>query len=317
MSQKINPVSLRLFSNKKRESVWYNKYNYSSNLISDLLIRRYIENLSLVNHLHLAKITLQLLSNSMIIDNFYYHPISRLSTLNKIKKDEEIFPLKKNKPNYYCSENNFNFLNNKIILEHSNTLGKKFLILSILKQKYQNFKDPKSPFMLYNSFVNNLDFKSVPKNQLNCHLVNQHLYKLKVDKDQLINGVDKINHKKRIENVISNWYLNPVNINWIHLGNPCLSAEFLAQYIAVSLLQRESFRRITQKIIKKVSETSNILGLRIICSGRFGGAEMARVESVRYGQTSLHVFSKKIDYSLRTALIPQGLFGIKVWLCFK
>jgi ribosomal protein S3 len=317
MSQKINPVSLRLFSNKKRESIWYNKYNYSSNLILDLLIRRYIQNLSSINNLYLAKIILQLISNSIIIDTFYYHPNSRLSTSSKIKKDQIISPSTNNIFNSFLSKKNFNSFENKIILKCINILSKKFLILSILKQKYLYLNNEKKSSILYNSFVNNIDLNLISDNQLNCHFINQHFQKLKLPQNQLTDNLSSINHKKRIETVISNWSLNSVNINWIHLGNPCLSAELLAQYIATSLLQRESFRRITQRIIKKVSETSNILGLRIICSGRFGGAEMARVESIRYGQTSLHVFSKKIDYSLHTALIPQGLFGIKVWLCFK
>jgi len=62
---------------------------------------------------------------------------------------------------------------------------------------------------------------------------------------------------------------------------------------------------------------SFIKGIRVLCSGRLNGVEMARTESKKFGQTSLHVFSSQIDYASENAYTLYGLIGVKVWLCFR
>ena len=66
---------------------------------------------------------------------------------------------------------------------------------------------------------------------------------------------------------------------------------------------------------------STIRGVRITCSGRVGGkskkAQRAKIESLKYGQTSLHVFSAPIDFSCKTAHTSFGSVGVKVWICYQ
>ena len=99
------------------------------------------------------------------------------------------------------------------------------------------------------------------------------------------------------------------------------SAGFLADEIVYFLERRVAFRRLKHKIIKKFTENSNIRGVRISCSGRVGGkskkAQRAKTECVKYGQTSRHTFSSRIDFAVRTARTIFGSVGIKVWICYN
>lgn len=81
--------------------------------------------------------------------------------------------------------------------------------------------------------------------------------------------------------------------------------------------KKKPFRSIFQDVLKQCVKLPHIIGVRIAIAGRINGAEMARVETSRYGQTSLHVFSHAIDYHATAAYTPHGLLGIKVWISFK
>ena len=63
--------------------------------------------------------------------------------------------------------------------------------------------------------------------------------------------------------------------------------------------------------------TPYLVGIRIAVAGCISGADKARVETTKYGQTSLHVFAHRIDYHATTASTRKGLLGIKVWMSFK
>jgi ribosomal protein S3 len=78
-----------------------------------------------------------------------------------------------------------------------------------------------------------------------------------------------------------------------------------------------SFRHIYKGLLKDVQSDPSVQGIRFVCSGRFGGVEMARVESRKYGQTSLHVFSSHIDYAHGHAMTSSGLLGVKIWISYR
>ena len=89
-----------------------------------------------------------------------------------------------------------------------------------------------------------------------------------------------------------------VNSEWQDAG-------YFADEIVFLLERRISFRQIKNRIFKQFSLNPYIQGVRITCSGRVGGkskkAQRARVDSIKYGQTSLHIFSSRIDFAARTA----------------
>ena len=99
------------------------------------------------------------------------------------------------------------------------------------------------------------------------------------------------------------------------------SAVFLANEIVFYLEQRVAFRRIKTRLFKEIAKKHWIKGIRISCSGRLGGrskkAQRSKTECVKLGQTSLHVFSSKMDFAYKSALTPFGLVGVKVWISYK
>lgn len=92
------------------------------------------------------------------------------------------------------------------------------------------------------------------------------------------------------------------------------SAESVASYIARGLEQKKKLRFLWERLLQE--DKKGLQGLRIVCGGRIGGSEMAKVESRKWGQTPLHTFATKVEYSAHTAHTPFGSIGVKVWLCF-
>ena len=97
------------------------------------------------------------------------------------------------------------------------------------------------------------------------------------------------------------------------------SATFVAHYIALQFEQnrKKPFRFIFQDVLRQCMRTPQLSGIRIAVAGCIGGADKARVETTKYGQTSLHVFAHRIDYHATAASTRKGLLGIKVWMSFK
>jgi small subunit ribosomal protein S3 len=97
------------------------------------------------------------------------------------------------------------------------------------------------------------------------------------------------------------------------IDNPDLDARLVAENVARQLEMRVSFRRAMKKTISS-SMRSGAQGIKVRCSGRLGGAEMARTEEYREGRVPLHTLRADIDYALATAYTTYGTVGVKVWL---
>ena len=93
-------------------------------------------------------------------------------------------------------------------------------------------------------------------------------------------------------------------------------ASLVAQEVACKLEQKKSFRLICRLIFQQLTVCNYIKGIRITCSGRLNGAEIAKTECRKFGETSLHVFSDKIDYARTEASTPYGILGVKVWISY-
>jgi ribosomal protein S3 len=94
------------------------------------------------------------------------------------------------------------------------------------------------------------------------------------------------------------------------------SAALVAQEICCKLEHNKSFRQICKTIFKQIEKCTYIKGIRISCSGRLNGAEIAKTECKKYGETSLHIFDDQIDYAYTIASTPYGICGVKVWICY-
>lgn len=128
-------------------------------------------------------------------------------------------------------------------------------------------------------------------------------------------------YKKHIESQLSNALFSNVVVSFSRFSNEKQSAIFLAEEIIYYLEKRVPFFKIKNQILREITQNSFLKGLRITCSGRVGGrskkAQRSKVQVIKYGQTSLHVFSSKIDFASKHAHTAFGLLGIKVWICYN
>ncbi len=104
-----------------------------------------------------------------------------------------------------------------------------------------------------------------------------------------------------------------VSINILEIRKPELDAVLVAESIAQQLERRVAFRRAMKRAIQSAMRLG-ALGIRINCSGRLGGAEIARVEFYREGRVPLHTLRADIDYGTATAKTTYGTCGVKVWI---
>ena len=90
-------------------------------------------------------------------------------------------------------------------------------------------------------------------------------------------------------------------------------AEAAKGKIAAQLEKRVSFRRAMKKAIQQ-SRKAGAKGIKVMCAGRLGGAEMHRTEWYREGRVPLHTLRADIDYGLAEAKTTYGVIGVKVWI---
>ncbi len=113
-------------------------------------------------------------------------------------------------------------------------------------------------------------------------------------------------NKKREKNLSVFVNVNEVKKMWC-------DSKLVGQEIARQLQNRVSFRRVMKFAIRN-AKRDGAKGIKIQCSGRLGGAEMARTERYTEGSTPLHTLRADIDYALVEANTTYGIIGIKVWI---
>jgi small subunit ribosomal protein S3 len=105
-----------------------------------------------------------------------------------------------------------------------------------------------------------------------------------------------------------------VQLNIVEIKRPELEASLVAESVARQLEGRVSFRRAMKKALM-ATRRMGAEGIKIICSGRLGGAEMARREEYKEGRIPLHTLRADIDYASTVAKTTYGIIGVKVWIC--
>jgi small subunit ribosomal protein S3 len=106
---------------------------------------------------------------------------------------------------------------------------------------------------------------------------------------------------------------NEVSLNIVEIRKPELDATLVAENIAQQLERRVAFRRAMKRAVQAAMRLG-AEGIRINCSGRLGGAEIARLEWYREGRVPLHTLRADIDYGEGTAKTTYGTCGVKVWV---
>jgi small subunit ribosomal protein S3 len=112
---------------------------------------------------------------------------------------------------------------------------------------------------------------------------------------------------------LSNRTGSDVSLNILEIRKPEIDAKLVAENIASQLERRVAFRRAMKRAVQSAMRLG-AQGIRINCSGRLGGAEIARLEWYREGRVPLHTLRADIDYGTATAKATYGTCGVKVWV---
>ena len=117
----------------------------------------------------------------------------------------------------------------------------------------------------------------------------------------------------KIRKLVAALTKSEVVINIVEVRKPEIDATLVADSIAQQLERRVAFRRAMKRAVQSAMRLG-AEGIRINCSGRLGGAEIARLEWYREGRVPLHTLRADIDYGVGTAHTAYGTCGIKVWI---
>ena len=122
-------------------------------------------------------------------------------------------------------------------------------------------------------------------------------------------GSEILQLKQELEKQIS----HEVMIDIQEVRKPEIDAQLIAESVAQQIIKRVAFRRAMKRGVASAMRFG-AMGVKIICSGRLGGAEMARREWYREGRVPLHTLRADIDYGFTEALTTYGIIGIKVFV---
>ncbi len=120
-------------------------------------------------------------------------------------------------------------------------------------------------------------------------------------------GIDKI------RNDLKKMVTGTLFFNIAEVKRPEADAKLIAENIAQQLEKRVAFRRAMKKVMQSAFR-AGVKGIKVKCSGRLGGAEMARTEGYSERKVPLHTLRADIDYNTAEALTTFGKIGVKVWV---
>jgi small subunit ribosomal protein S3 len=118
---------------------------------------------------------------------------------------------------------------------------------------------------------------------------------------------------EKLRSLLAKMTDSDVKLNIVEIRKPEIDAKLVAQGIADQLVRRVAFRRAMKRAMQSAMRLG-AEGIKVVCGGRLGGAEIARVEQYREGRVPLHTLRANIDYAEAEALTTYGVIGIKVWV---
>ncbi len=121
-------------------------------------------------------------------------------------------------------------------------------------------------------------------------------------------GVDAL--RKDLERITK----KNVNLNILEVKSPDADAQLVAENVAGQLERRIAFKRAMKQSITRTMRLNGVQGIKIMVSGRLGGAEIARREWAWEGSIPLHTLRADIDYGFAEAHTTYGIIGVKVWI---
>ena len=118
---------------------------------------------------------------------------------------------------------------------------------------------------------------------------------------------------EKLRSELAKFTASEVVLNIVEIRKPEIDAKLVAESIAQQLERRVAFRRAMKRAVQSAMRLG-AGGIKITCSGRLGGAEIARIEWYREGRVPLHTLRADIDFGRATAMTAMGTCGVKVWI---
>ena len=118
---------------------------------------------------------------------------------------------------------------------------------------------------------------------------------------------------EKLKKAIGKMTKSEVSLNIVEIRKPEVDAKLVAQGVADQLERRVAFRRAMKRAVQSALRLG-AEGIKITCSGRLGGAEIARIEWYREGRVPLHTLRANIDYAEAQAHTAYGVCGVKCWI---
>ena len=118
---------------------------------------------------------------------------------------------------------------------------------------------------------------------------------------------------EEIRKVLEGMTERRARLNVQEIRQPELDAQLVARNVADQLIRKIAYRRAIRQALTRTIQ-AGAQGIKIVCSGRLGGAEIARKEKAMEGRVPLHTLRADIDYSYAEAITDFGAIGVKVWI---
>src|SRR5687767_2489160 len=118
---------------------------------------------------------------------------------------------------------------------------------------------------------------------------------------------------EKLKSDLSRYTDSEIHLNIVEIRKPEIDAKLVADNISQQLERRVAFRRAMKRAVQSAMRLG-AQGIRINCTGRLGGAEIARMEWYREGRAPLHTLRAEIDFGQATAHTAYGTIGVKVWI---
>ena len=125
-------------------------------------------------------------------------------------------------------------------------------------------------------------------------------------------GVEVETLRKKVEKIIG----QKTFVNIVEIKEPELDAQLVADSIALQVAKKVSYKRVMKKTMDRVMKMG-AKGIKVMISGRLGGAEIARSEWLRLGRVPLQTFRADVGYGFSEAYTTYGQIGVKVWIFTK
>lgn len=334
MAQKIAPAALRLQTNKHFDALWFADRMYATVLHHTLQTKVFLHTLFRKVGTKTALSHVQATPHTLFIHSFFCHP----RRMNQ-RKEKVCIPLHPHTQYVHRFE--------PFVLLQQHTQKNALFAFSVaghgkqwkpflqsgsmhallathhsLTQKHYVTAPLTVPHVFYALTKSK---KAVPAHALGTHQSNKksfgQVHKTRHRFGKSVTRTARVPMNKyasHIESVLTKYLQKRVVWKPYKMRRIFTSATFVAHYIALQFEQnrKKPFRYIFQDVVKQCILTPGLMGVRIAVAGCIGGADKARVETTKYGQTSLHVFAHRIDYHATAASTRKGLLGIKVWMSF-